>query len=106
MSELPAFFMEQAEAGFHSQFMYDVSTGRVIFVNDAYHNLLEGSPAEVDAELPACTPTTKRTWRITGSTECGARCRMRWKSACKSRTARISGFALPMLTGGRRPSLY
>ena len=53
MSELPAFFMEQAAAGSHIQFVYDVPAGRVVFVNDAYRTVLGGSPAEVNAELPA-----------------------------------------------------
>jgi len=53
MPELPAFFMEQAEAGPHIQFVYDVAAGRVIFVNTAYETVLGGSPAEVNAELPA-----------------------------------------------------
>lgn len=52
MSELSAFFMEQAEAGPHIQFVYDVSAGRVIFVNAAYQTVLGGTPAEVNAELP------------------------------------------------------
>ena len=42
MSELPAFFMEQAEAGLHIQFVYDLSAGRVIFVNAAYQTVLGG----------------------------------------------------------------
>ena len=53
MSELPAFFMEQAEAGPHIQFVYDVAAGRVVFVNQAYQRVLGGTPAQVNAELPA-----------------------------------------------------
>lgn len=53
MSELPAFFMEQAEVGLHIQFVYDVPAGRVVFVNEAYHTVLGGTPTEVNAELPA-----------------------------------------------------
>ena len=53
MSDYPAFFMEQAEAGPHIQFVYDVSARRVVFVNPAYQTVLGGSPAEVNAELPA-----------------------------------------------------
>ena len=53
MSELPAFFMEQAEAGLHIQFVYDAAARRVVFVNPAYQTVLGGSPAQVNAELPA-----------------------------------------------------
>jgi two-component system sensor histidine kinase VicK len=53
MSELPAFFMEQAKAGRHIQFVYDVSASRVVFVNAAYRTVLGGNPAEINAELPA-----------------------------------------------------
>jgi two-component system sensor histidine kinase VicK len=53
MSDYPAFFMEQAEAGLHIQFIYDVPAGRVVFVNAAYQTILGGSPAQVNAELPA-----------------------------------------------------
>jgi two-component system sensor histidine kinase VicK len=53
MSDYPAFFMEQAEAGPHIQFIYDVPAGRVSFVNAAYQTVLGGHPAEVNAELPA-----------------------------------------------------
>ncbi|RZK56827.1 MAG: hypothetical protein EOO59_09510 [Hymenobacter sp.] len=53
MSDLSAFLLEQAEAGPHVQFIYDVAAGRVVFVNQAYHTVLGGNPAEVNAELPA-----------------------------------------------------
>jgi two-component system sensor histidine kinase VicK len=53
MSELSAFFMEQATAGLHIQFVYDVPAGRVIFVNAAYQTVLGGTPTQVNAELPA-----------------------------------------------------
>jgi len=53
MSELPAFFMEQAKAGRHIQFVYDVSASRVVFVNAAYRTVLGGNPSEINAELPA-----------------------------------------------------
>ena len=53
MSDYPAFFMEQAEAGPHIQFIYDVPAARVGFVNTAYQRLLGGNPAHVNAELPA-----------------------------------------------------
>jgi len=53
MSESAAFFMKQAAAGLHIQFVYDVPAGRVTFVNAAYQRVLGGNPAEVNAELPA-----------------------------------------------------
>lgn len=53
MSDLSAFFMEQAEAGPHVQFVYDVSMGHVVFINAAYQTVLGGTPAVVDVELPA-----------------------------------------------------
>lgn len=53
MSESSAFFMKQAEAGLHIQFVYDVPAGRVTFVNAAYQSVLGGTPAGVNAELPA-----------------------------------------------------
>ena len=52
MFDLSAFFMEQAEAGLHVQFVYDVPAGRVVFVNAAYQTVLGGTPAAADAELP------------------------------------------------------
>jgi two-component system sensor histidine kinase VicK len=45
--------MKQAEAGIHIQFIYDVSAGRVVFVNAAYAAVLGGNPAAVNAEWPA-----------------------------------------------------
>jgi two-component system sensor histidine kinase VicK len=53
MSDYPAFFMEQVEAGLHIQFIYDVPASRVSFVNPAYQTVLGGNPAQVNAELPA-----------------------------------------------------
>ena len=53
MSESSAFFMNQAEAGLHIHFIYDVPAGRVTFVNAAYQTVLGGVPAAVNAELPA-----------------------------------------------------
>jgi two-component system sensor histidine kinase VicK len=53
MSELPAFFMEQAAASLHIQFIYDVPAGRVLYVNAAYQTVLGGNPSAVNAELPA-----------------------------------------------------
>jgi len=53
MSDFSAFFMEQAEAGSHIQFIYDVAASRVVFVNAVYQTVLGGNLAEVNAELPA-----------------------------------------------------
>jgi len=53
MTDLAAFLLEQVETGPHIQFVYDVAAGRVIFVNNAYQTVLGGTPAEVNAELPA-----------------------------------------------------
>lgn len=53
MSESSVFFMKQAEAGLHIQFIYDVPAGQVVYVNSAYEAVLGGNPAEVNAELPA-----------------------------------------------------
>lgn len=53
MSDYPAFFMEQAAAGPHIQFIYDVPAGRVGYVNAAYQTVLGGHPAQVNTELPA-----------------------------------------------------
>jgi two-component system sensor histidine kinase VicK len=53
MPELPAFFMEQAAAGTHIQFVYDVPARRVVFVNAAYQTVLGGTLAQVNEELPA-----------------------------------------------------
>ncbi len=52
-SNFPAFFLAQAEASAHVQFVYDPANQRIVFVNDAYEQMLEGTPAEVNAELPA-----------------------------------------------------
>jgi two-component system sensor histidine kinase VicK len=53
MSELSAFFMEQAEADLHLQFVYDVAARRVIFVNAAYSRVVGGRADQVNEELPA-----------------------------------------------------
>ena len=52
MPDLPAFFLDQAEASAHVQFVYDLTEARVVFVNDAYQPVLNGTPALVNAELP------------------------------------------------------
>ncbi len=53
MTDLAAFLLEQVETGPHIQFVYDVTAGRVVFVNPAYQAVLGGATAEVNAELPA-----------------------------------------------------
>jgi two-component system sensor histidine kinase VicK len=35
------------------QFVYDVPVGRVVFINTVYQTVLSGTPANVNAELPA-----------------------------------------------------
>ncbi len=53
MTNLAAFFMQQAEASPHIQFVYDVAAGRVLFINAAYHTVLGGGVLTAGAELPA-----------------------------------------------------
>jgi two-component system, OmpR family, sensor histidine kinase VicK len=52
MPDFPAFFMEQAEASTHIQFVYDVAAARVVYINAAYEKVLHGKRALVNAELP------------------------------------------------------
>lgn len=53
MPDFAAFFLNQAQASSHIQFVYDVAAGRVVFVNEAYAQVLHGTVAQVNAELPA-----------------------------------------------------
>ena len=53
MYDFPAFFMDKAEASAHIHFIYDLSAGRVVFVNAAYKLVLDGTCARVNEELPA-----------------------------------------------------
>ena len=53
MSEFAAFFLDQAEASTHVQFVYDLTAGRIVFVNAAYQTVLHGTLHGVNAELPA-----------------------------------------------------
>jgi two-component system sensor histidine kinase VicK len=53
VSELTSLFEEQAKASAHVQFVYDASTGRVVFINQAYERVLHGTCAGVNEELPA-----------------------------------------------------
>lgn len=53
MADVAAFFGAQAEAGSQVQFIYDVTQGRVVFVNAAYKQVLGGTQDGVNADLPA-----------------------------------------------------
>ncbi|MFC6226018.1 sensor histidine kinase [Hymenobacter artigasi] len=53
MSDFASFFLDQAEASHHVQFVYDLAARRIVFVNAAYQTVLHGSLKGVNAELPA-----------------------------------------------------
>ncbi|SFP94771.1 PAS domain-containing sensor histidine kinase [Hymenobacter arizonensis] len=53
MPDLTALFAHQAQASAHVQFVFNLTAGRVAFVNDAYGRVLHGEPEQVNAELPA-----------------------------------------------------
>ena len=53
MSDFTDFFFNQAAASSHVQFVYDLTAGRVAFVNAAYEQVLHRPPALVNADLPA-----------------------------------------------------
>ena len=53
MPDFADFFLAQAAASPHMQFVYDLTAGRVAFVNAAYERVLHRPPAEVNADLPA-----------------------------------------------------
>lgn len=52
MSDLAALFQEQAKANVHVQFVYDVAAGRIVFINQAYEQMLQGTCAGINEELP------------------------------------------------------
>jgi two-component system sensor histidine kinase VicK len=52
MPDFTTLFEEQAAASPHVQFVYDVAAGRVIFINTAYEQVLHGTCAGVNEELP------------------------------------------------------
>ena len=52
MIDFTSLFARQAETSTHVQFVYDVTAGQVVFVNNAYRQVLRGNPDEVNAELP------------------------------------------------------
>ncbi|SFQ31973.1 sensor histidine kinase [Hymenobacter arizonensis] len=53
MTDFADFFVDQAAASSHVQFIYDVAADRVTFVNEAYEKALNGRCAHVNEELPA-----------------------------------------------------
>ena len=53
MSDFSAFFITQAKASPHVQFIFDLTTSQVVFVNAAYQRVLHGTLAGVNEELPA-----------------------------------------------------
>jgi two-component system sensor histidine kinase VicK len=52
MTDFADFFRSQAEASAHVQFVYDLTAGRVAFVNAAYARVLRCPPGQVNADLP------------------------------------------------------
>ena len=60
-------FEKQAEASAHVQFVYDLPTGRVVFINPAYERVLHGTCARVNEELPGLLdrlhPDDRRLWQ-------------------------------------------
>jgi two-component system sensor histidine kinase VicK len=52
MPDFADFFRKQAEASAHIHFVYAVATGQVVFVNEAYQQVLGRVPAQVNADLP------------------------------------------------------
>ena len=53
MLDFASLFMAQVNASAEVQFVYDIAAGRVIFVNQAYEQVLFGTAADVNAEWPA-----------------------------------------------------
>ena len=53
MLDFAALFLAQVNASSQVQFVYDIAAERVIFVNPAYEQVLLGTDAGVNAELPA-----------------------------------------------------
>ena len=53
MLDLLPIFMAQVNASSQVQFVYDIAAQRVVFVNQAYEQVLSGTNAGVNAELPA-----------------------------------------------------
>ncbi|GAA3988423.1 PAS domain-containing sensor histidine kinase [Hymenobacter antarcticus] len=53
MNDFADFFLNQATADPHVQFVYDLAARRVVFVNAAYERVLHGTRSQVNEELPA-----------------------------------------------------
>ena len=53
MLDLASLFLAKVNASPQVQFVYDITTSRVIFINHAYEQVLLGTDAGVNAELPA-----------------------------------------------------
>jgi two-component system sensor histidine kinase VicK len=52
MADFADFFLDQAEASAHVQFVYDPAAGRIVFINAAYEQVFRGTCGLVNAELP------------------------------------------------------
>jgi two-component system sensor histidine kinase VicK len=52
MFDFATFFLEQVEASSKVQFVYNLTTSHMAFVNSAYERVLGGHAAQVNAELP------------------------------------------------------
>ncbi len=52
MPDFAEFFQDQAEASAHVQFVYDLTAGRLVFINAAYEQVFQGTRGLVNAELP------------------------------------------------------
>ena len=52
MTEFADFFLDQAESSTHVQFVYDLTAGRIVFINAAYEQVFQGTCDRVNAELP------------------------------------------------------
>ncbi|TDN38824.1 PAS domain-containing sensor histidine kinase [Hymenobacter sp. UV11] len=52
MPDFADFFLDQAEASAHVQFVYDLAAGRLVFINAAYEQVFRGTKGLVKAELP------------------------------------------------------
>ncbi|WP_210521708.1 PAS domain-containing sensor histidine kinase [Hymenobacter terricola] len=53
MTDFADFFQDQAAVSAHVQFVYDLTAGRIVFINAAYEQVLHGTEGLVNAELPA-----------------------------------------------------
>ena len=53
MPDYTTLFTRQALASPHVQFVYDLTAGQVVFVNEAYRQVLHGNSDGVNSELPA-----------------------------------------------------